>query len=203
MSKVDISRENVMRVHGAAVFADLDHGIPEIRKLLLALRDALDEANTSLELADANFVKVRDQRDILEQKNKDVFNAGGKNAFMDEVLKAVRERVGPHGIDVDNVHAVGQFRMDSRVVDAINRRISAGQETEQRRQQVETARQEAERQRIEAEGQAAANRIVAASVTPELVQYMAAQKWNGQLPCDVQEAAEVSRQGLQPTQRYD
>jgi regulator of protease activity HflC (stomatin/prohibitin superfamily) len=106
----------------------------------------------------------------------------GKNAFMDEVLKAVQTRMNPHGIMVDNIYAVGQFRLDARVVEAINRRISAGQETEQRRQQVETARQEAERQRIEAEGQAAANRIVAASVTPELVQYMAAQKWNGQLP---------------------
>lgn len=106
----------------------------------------------------------------------------GKNAFMDEVLKAVRDRMGPHGIDVDNIYAVGQFRLDARVVEAINRRISAAQETEQRRQQVETARMEAERMRIEAEGQAAANRIVAASVTPELVQYMAAQKWNGQLP---------------------
>lgn len=106
----------------------------------------------------------------------------GKNAFMDEVLATVQSRMNPHGIMVDNIYAVGQFRLDARVVEAINRRISAAQETEQRRQQVETARMEAERMRIEAEGQAAANRIVAASVTPELVQYMAAQKWNGQLP---------------------
>lgn len=106
----------------------------------------------------------------------------GKNAFMDEVLAAVKERVAPHGILVDNVYAVGRFRLAAETESAINRRISAAQETEQRRQQVETARQEAERQRIEAEGQAAANRIIAQSVTPELVQYMAAQKWNGQLP---------------------
>lgn len=106
----------------------------------------------------------------------------GKNAFVDEVLNVVKTRMVEHGILIDNVYAVGQFRMDARVVEAINRRISAGQETEQRRQQVETARQEAERQRIEAEGQAAANRIVAASVTPELVQYIAAQKWDGKLP---------------------
>jgi regulator of protease activity HflC (stomatin/prohibitin superfamily) len=106
----------------------------------------------------------------------------GKNAFMDEVLAYVKQRMEPHGIMIDNIYAVGQFRLDPRVVEAINRRISAAQETEQRRQQVETARQEAERMRIEAEGQAAANRIVAASVTPELVQYLAAQKWNGVLP---------------------
>jgi regulator of protease activity HflC (stomatin/prohibitin superfamily) len=106
----------------------------------------------------------------------------GKNAFMDEVLAAVKERMTPHGILVDNVYAVGRFRLAAETEAAINRRIASAQETEQRRQQVETARQEAERQRIEAEGQAAANRIVAQSITPELVQYMATQKWNGQLP---------------------
>jgi regulator of protease activity HflC (stomatin/prohibitin superfamily) len=106
----------------------------------------------------------------------------GKNAFMDEVLKTVKERMAPHGIIVDNVYAVGRFRLAAETEAAINRRITASQETEQRRQQVETARQEAERQRIEADGQAAANRIIALSITPELVQYMAAQKWNGQLP---------------------
>jgi regulator of protease activity HflC (stomatin/prohibitin superfamily) len=106
----------------------------------------------------------------------------GKNAFMDEVLASVKERMNPHGILVDNVYAVGRFRLAAETESAINRRISEAQDTERRRQQVETAVQEAERLRVEAEGQAAANRIIAQSITPELVQYMAAQKWNGQLP---------------------
>jgi regulator of protease activity HflC (stomatin/prohibitin superfamily) len=106
----------------------------------------------------------------------------GKNSFMDEVLRLVRTRMSEHGIIVDSVYAVGRFRLAEETEAAINRRISAAQETEQRRQQVETARMEAERLRIEAEGQAEANRIIAISITPELVQYLAAQKWNGQLP---------------------
>ena len=106
----------------------------------------------------------------------------GKNDFMDQVLRQVRERMTPHGILVDNVYAVGRFRLAAETESAINRRISEAQDTERRRQQVETAVQEAERLRVEAEGQAAANRIIAQSITPELVQYMAAQKWNGQLP---------------------
>jgi regulator of protease activity HflC (stomatin/prohibitin superfamily) len=106
----------------------------------------------------------------------------GKNPFMEEVLRNVRERMSQHGILVDNVYAVGRFRLAEDTEAAINRRISAAQETEQRRQQVLTATQEAERLRIEAEGQAEANRIIALSITPELVQYLAAQKWNGQLP---------------------
>lgn len=106
----------------------------------------------------------------------------GKNAFMEEVLKTVKDRMSPHGIAVDMIYAVGQFRLDESVIASINRRIAAAQETEQRRQQVLTATQEAERLRIEAEGQAAANRIIAASITPELIQFLAAQKWNGILP---------------------
>jgi regulator of protease activity HflC (stomatin/prohibitin superfamily) len=106
----------------------------------------------------------------------------GKAAFMDEVLKQVRDRMTPHGIIVDNIYAVGQFRVDSRVTDAITRRLAEQQETQRRAQSVLTAQQEAERLRIEAEGQAAANRIIAQSITPELVQYFAVQKWNGTLP---------------------
>lgn len=106
----------------------------------------------------------------------------GKNAFMEEVLRMVRARMNEHGILVDNVYAVGRFRLAAETESAINRRIAAAQETEQRRQQVETARQEAERLRVEAEGQAEANRIVSESVTPALVQYMAVQRWNGILP---------------------
>lgn len=106
----------------------------------------------------------------------------GKAAFMDEVLKQVRDRMTPHGIIVDNIYAVGQFRVDPRVTDAITRRLAEQQETQRRAQSVLTAQQEAERQRIEAEGQAAANRIIAQSITPELIQFIAAQKWNGILP---------------------
>ena len=105
-----------------------------------------------------------------------------KNKFMDEALATVRERMSIHGIIVNNVYSVGRFRLAADTENAINRRIAASQETEQRRQQVETARQEALRLQVEAEGQAQANRIIALSITPELVQYMAAQKWNGTLP---------------------
>lgn len=106
----------------------------------------------------------------------------GKNAFMTEVLTTVRNRMAEHGINVDTVYAVGQFRLPNHIVNAINDRIAAAQETERRRQQVETARQEVERLRIEAEGQAMANRIIAESISPELVAYLAVSKWNGILP---------------------
>ena len=83
---------------------------------------------------------------------------------------------------------------------SINRRISAAQETEQRRQQVLTAQQEAERLRIEAEGQAAANRIIAESVSPALVQYLAAQKWNGVLPMATNGIPFIQIPGISPQQ---
>lgn len=146
------------------IFQRYRFGVEELNNSVLRsiVRDAL-----------ATAASTRQIEDII---------GAGRTQFMDEVLAQVRATVGPQGIDVVNVFSEGQFRLDTRIVEAINRRISAAQETEQRRQQVETARQEAERQRIEAEGNAAANRIVAASITPELVQYMAAQKWDGRLP---------------------
>lgn len=122
----------------------------------------------------------------------------GKNAFMEEVVKAVRDRMAPHGITVDMIYAVGQFRLDASVVASINRRIAAAQETEQRRQQVLTATQEAERLRIEAEGQAAANRIIAQSITPELVQFVAIQKWNGVLPTATSGVPFIQLPGVSP-----
>lgn len=106
----------------------------------------------------------------------------GKNEFMDHVLRQVRDRMSPHGIMVDNIYAVGRFRLAAETEGAINRRIAEAQQTEQRRQQVETARMEAEKTMIEAQAQADANRIIAQSITPELVQFLAVQKWNGQLP---------------------
>jgi len=122
----------------------------------------------------------------------------GKNAFMEDVLKTVRERMGEHGINVDMIYAVGRFRVDDTVIDAINRRIAAGQATEQRRQEVLTATQEAERALIEARGQADANRVIAESITPELVQFMAVQKWNGILPQATSGMPFISIPGVTP-----
>lgn len=127
--------------------------------------------------------EVRDAlSDAASSRRIETIIGEGKRAFMDDVLKQVRERMTPHGIIVNNVYAVGRFRLAAETETAINRRISSAQETEQRRQQVLTAQQEAERLRVEATGQAEANRIIAESITPELVQFLAAQKWNGVLP---------------------
>lgn len=47
---------------------------------------------------------------------------------------------------------------------------------------VAKARGAAEAILAEAEGQAKANRVLAASITSELVQYKSIEKWNGELP---------------------
>ena len=106
----------------------------------------------------------------------------GRNAFMADVLKQVQERMGPHGIVVDNVYAVGRFRLSDSLNNAINARLQRGQETETRRQEVETARQEALKRQIEAEAEALSNRTIAESITPELLQVRAIDKWDGRLP---------------------
>ena len=143
--------------------------------------------------------EVRDALvNLASTRNIESIIGDGKTQFIDEVTRQVKERMAPHGILVDSIYAVGQFRLDARIVEAINRRISAAQETEQRRQQIETARMEADRQRVEAEGRAQANRIVAESLTPELVQVMAIEKWNGVSPQVVGSGSSMVTLPIQP-----
>jgi regulator of protease activity HflC (stomatin/prohibitin superfamily) len=47
---------------------------------------------------------------------------------------------------------------------------------------VQTAKAEAQKVLIEAQARAQANKIISQSLTPELVNYNAIQKWNGKLP---------------------
>ena len=76
---------------------------------------------------------------------------------------------------------------------AINAKIEATQKAQQRENEIKMAEAAAKIAEAEATGRAnsvaieaktraEANRVIAASLTPELVQYEALQKWNGELP---------------------
>lgn len=79
------------------------------------------------------------------------------------------------------------------MVGALNAKVEATQQAQQRQNEVATAKAEADKKieaargeaesiRLRAEAQAAANEKLARSLTPSLVQYTALQKWNGELP---------------------
>jgi regulator of protease activity HflC (stomatin/prohibitin superfamily) len=105
----------------------------------------------------------------------------------------VREQVAGYGIVVERIYWIGKLRLPEQVIAAINSEIAANSQARQRANEVAASEAEAEKLRKKAAGeadqitaiadaQAAANRKLAASLTPELVEYLKAEKWDGSLP---------------------
>jgi len=117
----------------------------------------------------------------------------GKSDLLAEVEKMVGEQCSKLGIVIEKISFVGEFRLPKAVTDAINAKIEATQKAQQRQNEVAEAVASANKVRAEAAGaadailtkaqaQAQANSILAASLTPQLVQYETIRVWNGQLP---------------------
>lgn len=114
-----------------------------------------------------------------------------------ELLEAVKAdlaaRLGPKGFRFDSISIVGSLRVDQNVQNSINAVIQAtqraieaqnkvAQSTAEAQQAIAVAEGEAQAMTIRAKAQADSNKIVAASITPTLVEWQAVEKWNGILP---------------------
>ena len=117
----------------------------------------------------------------------------GKVDFLNEVDKIAREYAVERGIVIDDIFLVGNIGIPRSVEEALNNKIQATQKAQQRenelRQTIAEARKVVEKARgdslasvIQAAGQAEANRRIAQSVTPNLIKYIQADRWNGILP---------------------
>lgn len=119
---------------------------------------------------------------------------GGQRAKFEDASKAeVRRTLEPQGFLVRNFSFIGEIRPPQAIANAITAKIEAQQQAVQAQnkivqakaeadQAVARARGEAQAILVQAEAQAKANKIIAASLTPELVQAKQIEKWNGQLP---------------------
>lgn len=158
-----------------SVFEKYRKGIDEITSIYLrnAVRDA--------------FVKV------ASTKMVDSVYGAGKAQIVAEVEKLVRDRVGPIGIEVEQIFLAGDMVLPESVTRALDAKIEATQLAAQRQNEIETTKAEAQKAieqakgeaqaiRTRAEAEAEANRIVAQSLTPELVEYRAIERWSGELP---------------------
>ncbi len=117
----------------------------------------------------------------------------GKAELIAAVQKDVADQVGPIGIKIDKIYWIGEIRLPSVVLESINNKNAATQMAQQRQNEVAQAKAEADK-KIEdargtaesilrvAEAQARANKLLAESITGELVQYRALEKWDGVLP---------------------
>lgn len=138
--------------------------------------------------------QVRDafSRIASQMKVTDIFGAK-KQELLVNVKKDLQANLGPKGFRFDMVSFVGSLRPDDKVQASINSVIEATQRAIEAENKVRQSVAEADQRIATAEGeaqsilkvakaQAEANKVVAASLTPELVQWQAIQRWNGTLP---------------------
>lgn len=146
-------------------------------------------------------------RDVLQrlgskQKAMDILGAS-KSQFLDDARKELNARLVDYG-EFDYVTFANDLRVDQRVTDSINANIQQIQETIKAQQKVLQVKAEADQAAARAEGeqrskiavadgeaqaillkakaQADANKLVRDSLTTEVIQSIALEKWNGVLP---------------------
>jgi regulator of protease activity HflC (stomatin/prohibitin superfamily) len=109
-----------------------------------------------------------------------------------EVQNFLTQRLGSEGFVIQQF-TVNETRVPEAVVQAINAKVAMIQESQraeaqvrkteaEAKQRVAKAQGEADARKLSADAEAYFNRTVAASITPEYVQYRALEKWNGELP---------------------
>lgn len=157
------------------IFQKYRKGVDEITDVYLRnmVRDALNSETARMDVAEIYGV--------------------GKEELMQRVTERVKNQVSDIGIDIEKIYWIGAMRLPPQITAAINAKIEATQKAQQRENELQTAtaqaqierekaRGEADAKIIAAKGEAEANRMIAESVTQKLVDYMNAQRWNGQLP---------------------
>jgi regulator of protease activity HflC (stomatin/prohibitin superfamily) len=97
------------------------------------------------------------------------------------------------GFEITQIGIIGKIRMPATLEEAVNSKIKAVQEAiraenEKQRiiaeaqKKIEEAKGEAEAERIRAEATANANRLINATLSPQLIQKLYIEKWDGKLP---------------------
>lgn len=117
----------------------------------------------------------------------------GKEALISRVTERVRKQVSKDGINIEKLYWAGDMALPDPVVAALNQKIQATQqaqkvenqlrETEaEARKKIAAAEGEAQSIKLKAEAEAQANREIAASLSPALIEYEKIKKWQGQVP---------------------
>ena len=115
-----------------------------------------------------------------------------RTGFEDAAKAEITRTLGTYGFQVDNFAFVGEIRPPATVAAAIAAKFTAQQTAIQAQNKVVQAKAEADQEvaraqgraqsiLVEARAQAEANKILAQSLTPELVQSKQVEKWDGHL----------------------
>jgi regulator of protease activity HflC (stomatin/prohibitin superfamily) len=174
--------------------------VKSVTKLFQRYRRGLDEI-TDLFLR--NMVRDALNAEASRMAIEDVYGSR-RQELLATVERKLRDEVAEHGIIIERLYSVGDFRLPPQVVSAINSKIEATQRAQQRENEVREARAQAAKQVAQSEGsaeslriqaqaeadsllirakaEAEANKLRAQELTPELIQYEAVVRWNGELP---------------------
>lgn len=139
-----------------------------------------------------NFIRDAINKAASKMRIEDLYSEG-KEAFFVDVEEHVRENLGGLGVEISRIYLIGRFHFPENVIHALNAKIEATQRAQQRENELREAEAEAKKRIAKAEGdarcemvraetQAKANALLAESITPELLELMRIEKWNGELP---------------------
>lgn len=96
-------------------------------------------------------------------------------------LEVIKERLNKHDIIVDDLSLVN-FQFSAQFTQAIESKQVAAQQAEQAKYNVEKAKNNADAAVAEANGQAQAQAILRETLTAQILQKQAIEKWDGKLP---------------------
>lgn len=104
-----------------------------------------------------------------------------RTAVKEAALSVIKDRLGKYGIRVVDLNIVN-FNFSKEFNAAIEAVQVANQNVAKARQELETTKVQAEKDITAARGQAEAQRLQQQTLTPELLQKQAIEKWDGKLP---------------------
>lgn len=159
----------------SVLFQTYRKGIEEITNIYVRnnVRDAINEVGASM--------KVESLYGI------------GKTELLSKVKAMATSKLEPVGLVIDDIYVVGSLRFPQQFVDALNSKLTAQQRAAQRENEVKEAEAQARKDIAQADGvaksalikaraEAEANKLKLQTLTPQLIQYEAIQKWDGALP---------------------
>ena len=126
---------------------------------------------------------------IGSEYNFDDINGTKKEEFLQLVGKALNENVRQFGVNIQQFGLIGSLRPPQALLEAVNAKTQAIQKSIQVENEVRAAQAEAKKKIAIAEGEAAANRALASSLEPRLLEWERLKimrdqvaKWNGKMP---------------------
>jgi len=119
----------------------------------------------------------------------DEINGSAKERILAEVKQKINDDVSKWGVKIEQFGFIGGLRPPPGIALAINDKIAAVQNAIRTENELRQSKAEAQKVIAKATGEAEANRVLAASISPQLIQWRTLQitqdavaRWNGQRP---------------------